>query len=250
MVVPTAPETLDGWFVFHDFRTIRRHAWYALQPQQRRLFAAGVAKFYEDALAAESRHLGSSAVYRVIGHKADLLFLHVRPSVEAISEIESDFDRLDFASFCERPYSYLSVVELSTHGSQGKSPELAESLRDRLEPNVPRARYLSFYPMSKLRDPADNWYMLDAEARRDLMRSHGQIGRKYQGSVRQIISGSMGLDDWEWGVDLFSDDALQFKKIVYEMRFDEVSARFGLFGPFFVGVRLEPDALEAYLSLP
>src|SRR5579875_1719831 len=124
MVVPTAPETLDGWFVFHDFRTIRRHAWSALQPQQRRLFAAGVTKFYEDALAAESRHLGSSAVYRVIGHKADLLFLHVRPSVEAISEIESDFDRLDFASFCERPYSYLSVVELSTHGSQGKSPEL------------------------------------------------------------------------------------------------------------------------------
>jgi chlorite dismutase len=103
--------------------------------------------------------------------------------------------------------------------------------------------------MNKKRDGQDNWYMLTMEQRREMMRSHGMIGRKYAGKVKQIITGSVGLDDWEWGVTLFADDALQFKKLVYEMRFDEVSARFGEFGEFFVGNLLDRDQAVRLLSV-
>ena len=83
----------------------------------------------------------------------------------------------------------------------------------------------------------------------ELMKAHGETGRKYQGRVLQVISGAQGLDDWEWGVDLFSSDPIQFKKIVYEMRFDEVSARFGEFGSFYVGKRLSQEALARFLEV-
>src|SRR5262249_60946691 len=81
-----------------------------------------------------------------------------------------------------------------------------------------------------------------------LMRGHGTIGRKYAGQVTQVISGSVGLDDWEWGVTLFADDPLVFKKLVYEMRFDPASSRFALFGPFYVGIRFAPEVLGEVLS--
>ena len=93
--------------------------------------------------------------------------------------------------------------------------------------------------MDKKREGEDNWYMLSMEKRKELMRSHGMIGRGYAGKVKQIISGSVGFDDFEWGVTLFSDDVLQFKKLVYEMRFDEVSRRYGVFGSFFIGTLLD-----------
>jgi chlorite dismutase len=105
-----------------------------------------------------------------------------------------------------------------------------------------------FYPMSKKREGADNWYMLDSSSRAELMRAHGSTGRRYAGKVTQIVTGSTGLDDWEWGVTLFADDPLTFKKLVYEMRFDEVSARYAEFGPFFVGRRLMPGDLGRVLG--
>lgn len=103
--------------------------------------------------------------------------------------------------------------------------------------------------MDKKREGNDNWYMLDMETRRKLMYSHGLIGRSYAGKVKQIISGSVGLDDYEWGVTLFADDVLQFKKLIYEMRFDEVSARYGVFGSFFVGHLLDGDACAQFFAL-
>lgn len=249
MGMAEAPETLDGWFVLHDFRRLRLPGWRCLDLERRRQAAEELADIYRRLLAEEADGQGSYAVYSVVGHKADLLFLALRPTVEGLAGVEHLLDRTTFAQYAERSYSYLSVVELSTHGSEGRGSELRENpaIRQRLEPKLPRTRYVAFYPMSKLRGEKDNWYLLSPEARRDLMQSHGRIGRKYQGLVRQIISGSMGLDDWEWGVDLFSDDPLQFKKIVYEMRFDEVSARYGLFGPFYVGLRLEPETLVDHL---
>ena len=87
------------------------------------------------------------------------------------------------------------------------------------------------------------------EERRSLMRSHGMIGRSYAGKVKQIITGSIGLDDWEWGVDLFADDPLVFKKLIYEMRFDEVSAVYALFGSFFVGIRTAAAELPKLLAV-
>jgi peroxiredoxin len=250
MAMPAAPETLDGWFVLHDFRRLRAEFWDRLTPAERGAIAGEVATFLASEEELEARHEGSGGIFQVLGHKADLLFVHLRPSVAELAEVEETFAHMRFAPWTERPYSYLSVVELSTHGSQGSAEELRAnpSLRLRLEPVLPKTRYISFYPMSKLRSEHGNWYLLDPAERRELMRSHGLIGRKYQGRIVQIITGSMGLDDWEWGVDLFSDDALQFKKIVYEMRFDEASARYGLFGPFFTGIRLDAEGLRRYLT--
>jgi chlorite dismutase len=121
--------------------------------------------------------------------------------------------------------------------------EMERLARPRLFPEVPQRRYVSFYPMSKRRGEQVNWFDLPAEERGQLMRGHGVIGRKYAGQVTQVISGSVGLDDWEWGVTLFADDPLVFKKLVYEMRFDPASSRYALFGPFYVGMRFPPSAL-------
>jgi len=91
--------------------------------------------------------------------------------------------------------------------------------------------------MDKKRGELKNWYQVPITDRQKMMSEHGLIGRRYAGQVTQIISGSVGFDDWEWGVDLFADDPLVFKKLVYEMRFDEASAVYGLFGTFYVGLR-------------
>ena len=102
---------------------------------------------------------------------------------------------------------------------------------------------MSFYPMNKKRDGEDNWYTLPMDKRRELMKAHGLTGRKYAGKVQQMISGSIGFDDWEWGVTLFAQDPLQFKYLVYEMRFDEVSARYGEFGYFVVGSAIDQEGI-------
>ncbi|MGZ4732687.1 MAG: chlorite dismutase family protein, partial [Terriglobales bacterium] len=109
-------------------------------------------------------------------------------------------------------------------------------------------RYVSFYPMDRRRGEAKNWYSLPIEERARQMNEHGLIGRRYAGEVRQIITGSIGFDDWEWGVDLFAHDPLVFKKLIYEMRFDEVSAVYALFGQFYLGVRVPAAGLGKLLS--
>jgi chlorite dismutase len=118
----------------------------------------------------------------------------------------------------------------------------------RLFLELPQARYVCFYPMNKRRGEAMNWYTESFDRRAVMMREHGMIGRQYAGKVTQVISGSIGYDDWEWGVDLFAHDPLVFKKLIYEMRFDEASAKFAEFGPFYTGVQLDPASLGAYLN--
>ena len=117
-----------------------------------------------------------------------------------------------------------------------------EAMHPRLFPEMPKHRYVSFYPMDRRRGEAKNWYTLPIEERARQMNEHGLVGRRYAGEVRQIITGSIGFDDWEWGVDLFADDPLVFKKLIYEMRFDEVSAVYALFGQFYLGVRCRRPA--------
>jgi chlorite dismutase len=120
--------------------------------------------------------------------------------------------------------------------------EMRQIAAPRLYPKIPSRRYLCFYPMSKRRGEQVNWFDLPAAERAELMRGHGEIGRKYAGQVTQVIAGSVGLDDWEWGVSLFADDPLVFKKLIYEMRFDPASSRYALFGPFYVGIGSPPRA--------
>ena len=119
----------------------------------------------------------------------------------------------------------------------------------RLYPEMPDWEVMGFYPMNKRRDGSDNWYMLDFAARKRLMGGHARVGRKYAGRISQMITGSTGLDDWEWGVTLMAHQADAIKEIVYEMRFDEVSARYGEFGTFYLNLRLAPAALWEHLRL-
>jgi peroxiredoxin len=248
----TAPETLDGWFALHDLRRFDRLSW-GMLPSGDRQKAITEAR---DVLASFERSggptAGRSITYSVIGHKADLLMFHLRPNVEQLHELERAFDETALAAYTTRPYSYLSVVELTRHGAPEGTTENIEDtpfVQGRLHPEIPpHSGFVCFYPMSKKREGADNWYTLDASERAGFMRAHGRTGRRYAGKVTQIVTGSMGLDDWEWGVTLFSDDPLQFKKLVYEMRFDEVSARFADFGPFYVGQRLLPADLGRYVG--
>ena len=173
--------------------------------------------------------------------------------------------------YLEQTTSYLSVVELGLYESTAKiyatlaeqgivphSPEWNAEIEEtlarqraamhpRLFPEIPAAKYLCFYPMDRRRGEQKNWYQVPMAERQRQMQEHGEIGRRYAGTVKQIISGSIGFDDWEWGVDLFADDPLVFKRLIYEMRFDEVSAVYALFGTFYVGRRLERAGFEKFL---
>jgi len=122
------------------------------------------------------------------------------------------------------------------------------AMKPRLWPEVPPRRYCCFYPMDKKRGEMKNWYEVPIRDRQRLMHEHGLIGRRYAGSVKQIISGSIGFDDWEWGVDLFADDPLVFKKLIYEMRFDAASAAYALFGSFYIGLRFKAADIATLLS--
>src|SRR5690606_26579753 len=249
-----ALSTLEGWYVLHDFRSIHWSAWRTLPEADRR---DAVQELKEWLLQCEAVNEGTDggargafALYAIVGQKADFLMLHMRETLEELNDLETQFNKLQFADCALPAHAHVSVVELSNYtGKAGEEARNMPEIAARLYPKLPKSRHVCFYPMNKKREGADNWYMLAIEDRRRMMRSHGEIGRKYAGSVKQIISGSVGLDDWEWGVTLFSDDALQFKKLVYEMRFDEVSARYGEFGPFFVGNLLTPQKLADMLAI-
>lgn len=243
------PQTLDGWYCLHDFRTIDWASWKQLSSDERQ---AAIYEFYgliEKWNKTQSEKNGSHALYTIVGQKADIMLMILRPTMEELNEIETEFNKTKLAEYTVSAYSYVSVVELGTYIPSEEDPYENPEIRARLYPTLPNAKYVCFYPMDKRREGNDNWYMLPIEERRNFMRSHGMIGRKYAGKVKQIITGSVGFDDWEWGVTLFADDVLQFKKIVYEMRFDETSARFGEFGSFFVGHQLLESAIEKFLHV-
>jgi chlorite dismutase len=123
-----------------------------------------------------------------------------------------------------------------------------EAMKSRLFPAIPPNRYICFYPMDRRRGEDKNWYTLPMEERQRQMTEHGLVGRRYAGEVKQIITGSIGFDDWEWGVDLFADNPLVFKKLIYEMRFDQVSAVYALFGSFYIGLRVPANRLYELLE--
>ncbi|MFD0671622.1 hydrogen peroxide-dependent heme synthase [Cohnella sp. GCM10027633] len=244
-----AAQTLDGWYALHDLRSIDWEAWNAASAAEKDAALNELNGLIAGWQAVEERKEGSLAMYSVIGQKADLIFMHLRETLQELNDIENAFNRSAFGKFAKKAYSYVSVVELSNYmAAPGVDPMQVPEIVARLKPILPKSNHICFYPMNKKRDLQDNWYMLPMEDRKTMMRSHGMIGRGYAGKVKQVISGSVGFDDWEWGVTLFADDALQFKKLVYEMRFDEVSARFGEFGAFYVGNLLTTESLAKLLK--
>lgn len=244
-----AAQTLDGWYCLHDFRLIDWTSWKLLSSDERQTALAEFQGLMERWNAVQDQKTGSHATYSIVGQKADFMMMFVRPTMEELNEIEMEFNKSKLAEYTIPAYSYVSVVELSNYLPSEEDPYQNEHVRSRLYPILPKASHICFYPMDKKREGNDNWYMLPMDERKSLMRSHGLIGRSYAGKVKQIISGSVGFDDYEWGVTLFADDVLQFKKLIYEMRFDEVSARYADFGTFFVGNILPEENFQAFFTV-
>lgn len=245
-----AVNTLEGWYALHDFRAIDWNAWKRLSAEERAKAEDELYTLLQEYNAIEQRKEGSTAFYSVVGQKADFVFMHLRETLDELNELENAFNKTTFAQYTIPVYSYVSIVELSSYMAKpGTDPMQDPEIMARLKPILPKSKHICFYPMNKRRSGDDNWYMLSMEERRGFMRSHGMIGRSYAGRVKQIITGSVGLDDWEWGVTLFSDDPLTFKKLVYEMRFDEASARFGEFGAFYVGNLLDAEKCGSMLKV-
>jgi hydrogen peroxide-dependent heme synthase len=267
--VPAVPLTTEGYSVLHQMMRFRWSAWRSLSASEK----ASIAGEASDVLSAMEEHSpGQSALYSLIGHKGDLMLIHFRNSFVDLNEAELQVANLRLSDYLEATSSYLSIIELGLYESslkiykeltdQGIEPHSEqwkaeiecklnrhkEAMQPRLFPDIPPYRYACFYPMDRRRGEDKNWYQLPIEERARQMNEHGLVGRRYAGEVKQIITGSIGFDDWEWGVDLFADDPLVFKKLIYEMRFDEVSAVYALFGHFYVGVRVPAAKLEELLS--
>ena len=166
----------------------------------------------------------------VLGHKADLGVMALGPDLWRLRALQSALQRAGL----EATGSYVSLTEVSEY-AQGVPEEMKQA---RLYPELPPADKpaFCFYPMSKRRAAEHNWYALDFEARKALMLGHGAVGRGFRGRILQVVTGSTGLDDWEWGVTLFGVNPDDLKACVYEMRFDEASAHYAEFGPFWTGM--------------
>src|SRR5229473_911076 len=267
--IPAVPLTTEGYSVLHQMMRFRWTAWRSLPDKTRSAIAQEAATLLGE---MEKNSAGQSALFSLIGHKGDLMLVHFRKSFADLNQAELKLAGLRLSDYLEPTSSYLSIIELGLYDStlkiynelidQGIQPHSdqwkaeiecklgrhREAMHPRLFPDIPPNRYLCFYPMNRLRGEDKNWYTLPLEERARQMNEHGLVGRRYAGEVKQIITGSIGFDDWEWGVDLFADDPLVFKKLIYEMRFDEVSAVYALFGQFYVGVRCPAAALEKLLS--
>lgn len=259
-----APETLEGWYALHQvFARARGGQASATIPSP------------PTAPAALSDAAGSSAYFRLIGSRADLLAVHFRPTLEAIATAQQTALQATCGLGLDLAYSFLSVTEAGLYhltaqlareaeargGAVGDAAYAAElskridverenpHVQRRLYPVVPDAMpYVCFYPMSKRRQTGQNWYTLSLDERSRLMQAHGATGRRYAGRVLQIITGAIGFDAWEWGVTLFARDPLDFKKLVSEMRFDEASSKYAEFGEFFVGKLIPSNSLQGALE--
>jgi chlorite dismutase/heme-degrading monooxygenase HmoA len=252
------PHTEEGWYALHDLRRIDWDAWRAAPEHERARALEEATAFLRAHEDLEDAAAGGSAVFSILGHKADLLVLHLRPTTAHLDRAERGFEQTAFAGFTERASSYVSVTEVSGYVSDAlKEGDGVEAIEDtgtrryiesRLYPSIVDAEHVCFYPMDKKRGPEDNWYDLPFAERADHLSSHGDIGRKYAGKVTQIISGSVGFDDYEWGVTLFADDPTDIKHLLYEMRFDPSTSRFAEFGPFYFGRRIAPEELPALLA--
>jgi chlorite dismutase len=271
------PLTLEGSALLHQFFRFDWKSWRSCADGERKKIVAettaALSSLERSALRGTDQAAPvQTALYSQLGHKGDLILIHFRDSFESLNQVELDLAQTPLYDYLQLTHSYVSVVELGLYESSRKTweaaaakglephtPEFqaevaasldraAAAMAPRLFPAIPEAKYLTFYPMDRKRGEATNWYTVPFADRQRMMHDHGMIGRRYGDVVKQIISGSIGMDDWEWGVDLFADDPVVFKKLIYEMRFDEVSAVYALFGQFFLGVRLPIENLTSWLS--
>lgn len=268
---PNVPESLEGWWILHRMFAFDRLGWDELPEQERREIVEQARQALKPLKESKDSDVGLA---QMVGHKSDLMLTHYSRNYDGLAYAQTVFDKTRLAEYLTPGASYVSILELGMYDATGKihaklaeeglkpftdewNEAFDEQIRKeaenprnagRLWAKIPQRRYVCFYGMDKKRGEEVNWYMLPYEERSRLMVEHGKIGRTYHGIVTQVISGSIGFDDFEWGVDLYADDPLVFKKLIYEMRFDEASAKYGLFGSFYSGVQFSLDQLQTYLD--
>lgn len=262
----------EGWFVLHLFYRIEYGQWELLTSEEKIRAKTDLAELVQEARAIPKTQL---LTFSIVSPKADLGFMLLTPDLHVANSLEKRLNLILGTEILTPVFSFLSMTERSEYtttdeeyaatvtaekGFAAGSPEHAAAmdefrkrmvkyLQDRLYPNMPDWPVMCFYPMSKRRQPEQNWYALDFETRKKLMTGHARVGRTYAGRVRQLITGSTGLDDAEWGVTLFAHDPFEIKSIVYEMRFDEVSAKYAEFGEFYIGLQLPLNELFQQVRL-
>jgi peroxiredoxin len=263
------PATLvpeKGWHFLHLFYRVDRGRLARLSPEDRQ---RGLEDFRRALNAKPPGAPERIQCFAVPGHKADFGIIMAGPDLRAIHDVQMAVQASGLGPALELIYSFYSITEVSEYVPdadeyarilreregldpdssmfQAKVGSYAERLgpmnRQRLFPEFPDWPCLCFYPMSKMRTGDQNWYLLPFETRAELMSQHGRSGMKFAGRVSQVITASTGLDDWEWGVTLWSRNPSYLKDIVYAMRFDESSAKYALFGDFYFGYILPPDEL-------
>jgi hydrogen peroxide-dependent heme synthase len=256
------PATLEGWYALHQVARIDWRAHAALDARERDTLARDAATLLDS--LPEHGEPGWSAAFHLVGGGADIMLIHFRETLDALAEVQTRVRRSGLGPMLDVSYDFASVTEAGLYAATTDAASEAEPrskeyeamlealaaaeresphVHTRLYPEIPEdMRYVSFYPMSKRRAHGDNWYALPVAERNRMMREHGLSGRRYAGRIFQVITGSLGFNEWEWGVTLFAKDPLEFKRIVTEMRYDEASARYGEFGPFFSGVQMDEEA--------
>ena len=268
---PNVPESLEGWWILHRMFAFNRRTWDELTPKRRVKYASQATDLFEH---LKQRSDGDVALCNLMGHKGELMLVHYAQTYDGIAYAQTLVDKLDLRSYLTPLSSYVSILELGLYDATSKihaelqgrgldphTPEWLAAFDDalraqsespyiapRLWARIPQRRYACFYPMNKRRGERENWYTLPYAERARLMVEHGKVGRSYHGRVTQVISGSIGYDDYEWGVDLYADDPIVFKKLIYAMRFDEASARYAEFGQFWSGLQFSADQLGVFLD--
>lgn len=242
------PVTVEGWYALHQIFRLDRSALHALPERALRDTRIAAA----DALAAIAAppDEGWSAIVRLVGSVDDLLLMHFRPTLDALGDVQKKLARVELLDVFRPTFSFLSVTEVGLYNltdsdnaddSRIRAEREQAHTKHRLYPVIPATMpFVSFYPTSKRRDPEQNWYTLPLSTRSTLMHAHGATGRRHATHIRQIITGAIGFDCWEWGVTLFADDPLELKRVVTDMRYDEASAKYAEFGEFYVGRLSEP----------
>ena len=268
---PLVPK--EGWHVMHLFYHVDHAQWSLYGDDEKRQAKTRLTELVQEIRATPDTQL---LVFSVASPKADLGFMLLTPDLQTANLYEKQLGLSLGPEILSAAYSYLSITERSEYtttrdqyiaetlvGEKGlseSSPEYAAGLKEfdermehymkyRLYPEMPAWPVICFYPMSKRRNPEANWYALDFESRRKLMAGHAKVGRTYSGRILQLITGSTGLDEFEWGVTLHAKDTYDIRSIVYEMRFDEVTARYGDFGDFYIGMQLPLDVLFRRICL-
>jgi chlorite dismutase len=261
-----------GIHVMHLFFHVDRVRWSALPPGSSEQTRSKLEAFCSANAAPSNPRV---MTFANVGGKAHMAFVLFAAEFAQVGQMHQDLEASFPTGALIRAYSFLSVTELPEYvtteedtrqmlvNQEKLAPDTdafnkrfadlrqrqVEYEQYRLYPEMPDWEVMGFYPMSKRRSGADNWYGLDFSTRKKLMAGHARVGRKYAGRISQLITGSTGIDDWEWGVTLMAHQTDALKDIVYEMRFDEVSSRYGEFGPFFVNLRATPADLWEYLHL-